>query len=117
MSQRVVVQTPATQSTTNSTPETSRLGLNCADVVAMLAEFGDRAPESVDDVVGSLELTWLITRVEQRHSVTLDLTDAQLARIRTVADAADVLGEALGGSAATAAGADADAGATRLEQH
>ena len=64
-------------------------------VVAMLAAFGDRAPEAVDDVVGSLELTWLIAEVEQRYSVVLDLSDEQLARIRTVEDATDVLREAL----------------------
>ena len=64
-------------------------------VIAMLAAFGDRAPEAVDDVVGSLELTWLIAEVEQRYSVVLDLTDEQLARIRTVEDAANVLREAL----------------------
>jgi len=65
------------------------------DVVGLLAAFGDRAPESVDDVVGSLELTWLIAQVEQRHSVVLELTDEQLARIGTVGEAADVLREAL----------------------
>ena len=64
-------------------------------VIAMLAAFGDRAPESVDDVVGSLELTWLIAEVEQRYSVVLDLTDEQLAGIHTVEDAAVVLGEVL----------------------
>ena len=64
-------------------------------VVSMLAAFGDRAPEAVDDVVGSLELTWLIAEVEQRYSVVLDLTDEQLARIRTVEDATSVLREAL----------------------
>lgn len=64
-------------------------------VVAMLAAFGDRAPEAVDDIVGSLELTWLIAEVEQRYSVVLDLSDEQLARIRTVEDATDVLREAL----------------------
>lgn len=46
-------------------------------------------------MVGSLELTWLIAQVEERYSVTLDLSDAQLGRIATVADAADVLREAL----------------------
>lgn len=69
--------------------------LDRALVVELLAAFGDRAPESVDDVVGSLELTWLIAQVEERYSVTLDLSDAQLGRIATVADAADVLREAL----------------------
>ena len=72
-------------------------------VVQLLAAFGDRAPESVDDVVGSLELTWLIAQVEERYSVVLDLTDEQLARISTVADAADVLCAALDALAPPAA--------------
>lgn len=65
-------------------------------VIGMLAAFGDRAPEAVDDVVGSLELTWLIAEVEQRYSVVLDLTDQQLAGIHTVEDAVTVLGAVLG---------------------
>lgn len=64
-------------------------------VVGMLAAFGDRAPEAVDDMVGSLELTWLIAEIEQQYSVVLDLTDEQLARIHTVDDATSVLREAL----------------------
>jgi hypothetical protein len=72
-------------------------------VIAMLAAFGDRAPEAVDDVIGSLDLTWLIAEVEQRYAVVLDLTDEQFSRIRTVDDAAQVLRETLG-SAADAAG-------------
>jgi len=64
-------------------------------VVGMLAAFGDRAPEAVDDMVGSLELTWLIAEIEQKYSVVLDLTDEQLASIHTVEDATSVLREAL----------------------
>jgi hypothetical protein len=69
--------------------------LNKETVVGMLAAFGDRAPEAVDDMVGSLELTWLIAEIEQQYSVVLDLTDEQLARIHTVDDATSVLREAL----------------------
>jgi hypothetical protein len=69
--------------------------LDRGTVIEMLAAFGDRAPEAVDDVVGSLELTWLIAEVEQRYAVTLDLTDEQLAGIHTVEDAAAVLGDVL----------------------
>lgn len=71
-------------------------GLDRAQVVSMLAAFGDRAPEAVDDVVGSLELTWLIAEVEQRYAVVLDLSDEQLDAMHTVQDAALVLGEAVG---------------------
>jgi hypothetical protein len=75
------------------TSQTAALGKDT--VIAMLAAFGDRAPEAVDDMVGSLELTWLIAEVEQRYSVVLDLTDEQLAGIHTVEDATSVLREAL----------------------
>ena len=86
--------------------------LDLAQVVELLAAFGDRAPESVDDVVGSLELTWLIAQVEQRYAVVLDLSDEDLARIATVADAADVLCAALvAAGVPDGATADADAGA------
>jgi hypothetical protein len=74
----------------------SGAALDRRTVVGMLAAFGDRAPESVDDVVGSLELTWLIAEIEQRYSVLLDLTDEQLAGIHTVEDAVTVLGAVLG---------------------
>lgn len=80
------------------TPQAAALGkdpLGKEIVIGMLAAFGDRAPEAVDDMVGSLELTWLIAEVEQRYSVVLDLTDEQLAGIHTVEDATSVLREAL----------------------
>jgi hypothetical protein len=64
-------------------------------VIAILAAFGDRAPESIDDAIGSLELTWLITEVEQRYGVTVELTDEQLAAIHTVDDAAGILRDVL----------------------
>ena len=68
------------------------------DVVAMLAAFGSREPRQVDEVVGSLELTWLLTEVEQRYGVVLDLSDEDLDRMVTVTVATEVLGEALVGS-------------------
>lgn len=64
-------------------------------VLSILAAFGERGPAAVDDVVGSLELTWLITEVEQRYSAVLELSDEQLASVRTVDDAASVLNQAL----------------------
>ncbi|WP_034086787.1 hypothetical protein [Streptacidiphilus albus] len=69
------------------------------DVVAMLAAFGSREPRQVDEVVGSLELTWLLTEVEQRYGVVLDLSDEDLDRMVTVTVATEVLREALVGSA------------------
>jgi hypothetical protein len=69
------------------------------EVVGMLAAFGDRQADAVDDTIGSLELTWLITQVEQRYGVTLDLTDEQLVRMTTVSAAVDTLRDVLAGAA------------------
>ena len=66
-----------------------------AEVLAMLATFGDRSPESVQDDLGSLELTWLIAEFEQRYGIELDLSDERIDAIRTVDDAAEVLREAV----------------------
>lgn len=69
------------------------------EVVRMLAAFGDRAPSQVDDVVGSLELTWLVAEIEQRYGVVIDLDADDMGAVETVADAARVLGRALGAAA------------------
>nr|WP_051056027.1 acyl carrier protein [Kitasatospora sp. SID7827] len=61
----------------------------------MLAAFGQRAPESVPDSLGSLELTWLTAEFEQRYGIELDLSDEQFAAVRTVDDAVAVLGAAV----------------------
>jgi hypothetical protein len=66
-----------------------------ADLISMLAAFGDRAPDAVGEQIGSLELTWLITMVEQQYNVTLDVSDDQLARMSTVSGAVIVLHDAL----------------------
>ncbi len=65
------------------------------DVVAMLATFGDRTPETVGESIGSLELTWLITRIEQQYDVSLDLSDDVLSRMTTVSGAVAELREVL----------------------
>jgi uncharacterized protein related to proFAR isomerase len=75
--------------------------LDPAEIIRMLAAFGDRSPADVDDVVGSLELTWLIAEIEQRHHVVIDLGTDDLDAVHTVTDASRVLG-ALLRSAATA---------------
>jgi acyl carrier protein len=69
-----------------------------AAVVAMLAAFGDRTPEAVDEELGSLELTWLIDEVEQRYDIRLDLTEEELDRMRTVSDAVEVIRGVLTGT-------------------
>ena len=68
------------------------------EVIAILATLGDRPIEEVGDQIGSLELTWLVTQIEQRYDVTLDLSDEDLTRMMTVSGAVtalrDVLAEA-----------------------
>jgi hypothetical protein len=73
--------------------------LERADVVAMLAAFGDRQPEEVPERIGSLEVAWLVHQVEQRYGVTLDLSDDELVRMSTVSNAVDILGKAMDGVA------------------
>lgn len=65
------------------------------EVIAMLASYGDRSPEQVRERIDSLELAWLIHQVEQRHSVSLDLSDDELVGMSTVDGALKVLGDAL----------------------
>ncbi|HEV2370873.1 MAG TPA: hypothetical protein VGS19_01780 [Streptosporangiaceae bacterium] len=65
------------------------------DVTAMLACLGDREPQDVGERISSLELTWLITKVEQDYQVSLDLADDVLARMNTVTGAIDELHKAL----------------------
>jgi hypothetical protein len=68
------------------------------DVIVILAALGDRSVEEVGEQIGSLELTWLITQIEQRYTVTLDLSDEELSRMMTVSGAVAALGDALAGA-------------------
>ncbi|MFI5532059.1 acyl carrier protein [Kitasatospora sp. NPDC051853] len=65
-----------------------------AEVLAVLAEFGGRSPETVDEELGSLELTWLIAEFEQRHG-ELAYSDEALDAVRTVTDAVELLRSAV----------------------
>jgi hypothetical protein len=67
-------------------------------IVAMLAAFGDRAPEAVPERIGSLELTWLITGIEQQYNVVLDLSDDDLSQMTTVSGAVAGFQAALAGA-------------------
>jgi hypothetical protein len=69
-----------------------------ADVIAMLATFGQRSPDEVAEEIGSLELVWLITKVEQHCGVTLDLSDDTLEQMNTVSGAVSALREVLAGA-------------------
>ncbi|MDG4810268.1 acyl carrier protein [Micromonospora sp. WMMD1120] len=64
--------------------------LGRADLLAMLAELTAKPTAEVPDRIGSMELAWLVHLVEQRYQHQLDLTDDELARIRTVDDALGV---------------------------
>ena len=72
--------------------------LSRAEVIAMLATLGDRRAEDVGERIGSLELTWLITQVEQRYDLTLDLSDEELDRMMTVSGAVAALRDVLAGA-------------------
>ncbi|KKK01337.1 MULTISPECIES: hypothetical protein [unclassified Micromonospora] len=66
---------------------TGQPDLGRADLVSMLAELTAKPVDQVSDRVGSMELAWLVHLVEQRYDRRLELTDDQLAGIRTVDDA------------------------------
>ncbi|WP_162907674.1 hypothetical protein [Allorhizocola rhizosphaerae] len=66
-----------------------------AEVVELLATYGDRTPDQVRERIDSLELAWLLHQVEQRHAVALDLDDDSLMRMTTVDGAVAVLSEVL----------------------
>jgi hypothetical protein len=66
-----------------------------AEVVELLATYGDRTPDQVRERIDSLELAWLLHQVEQRRAVALDLDDDSLMRMTTVDGAVAVLSEVL----------------------
>lgn len=69
-----------------------------AAVIAMLATFGDRDTGDVAEQIGSLELTWLITKIEERYGVVLDLSDEAMQQMSTVSGAVSVLTDMLTGA-------------------
>ncbi len=62
-----------------------------AEVLTMLAAFGQRAADTVPEELGSLELTWLVAEFEQRYGLRLDLDDERFGAVRTVDDATELL--------------------------
>ena len=64
----------------------------------MLASFGQRSADEVAEQIGSLELTWLITKVELRYGVTLELSDETMAEMTTVSGAVTALADVLSGA-------------------
>jgi len=69
--------------------------LDRADVLAMLTPLGTRGPDSTLERLSSMEVAWLVHQVEQRYGIELDLDDEQLARLRTITDAVQLLGESV----------------------
>jgi acyl carrier protein len=59
------------------------------DVLNVLAEV--RGTTDVIEDIESMELLWLLNSMEQRYGVTLDIGEAELARMRTVDGAVGVL--------------------------
>ena len=70
-----------------------------SEVVPILAAMGDRAPDEVGEEIGSLELAWLVSQVEDRYHTTLELDDAALARMMTVSGAVATIHQMLEGAA------------------
>ncbi len=64
----------------------------------MLAAFGQRSADDVPEQIGSLELTWLITKVELEYGVTLELSDETLMSMTTVTSAVAALRDVLAGA-------------------
>lgn len=74
------------------------------EVVAILAGFGERAPEEVPESVDSMELAWLVHQIEQRYGGSVP--DGALVRMTTVTAVVAELA-ALGLGAGTTAGTPA----------
>jgi hypothetical protein len=66
-----------------------------ADVLALLAGYGDRPVGAVGEGIDSLELAWLLHQAEQRYGVVLDLSDDDLRQMTTVDGAVAVLSRAV----------------------
>ncbi len=67
------------------------------EVVTILAKLGDRTPDAVTEQIGSLEVAWLISEVEQQYQVTLELSDEALAQMVTISGAVATLADLLSG--------------------
>ncbi|WP_211239405.1 hypothetical protein [Actinokineospora inagensis] len=71
--------------------------LSRQDVLEMVSGYRAQVSKGDSDDLDSLELAWLLHQTEQRYGVELDLEDADLSRMNTVAAAAEVLTELVGG--------------------
>jgi acyl carrier protein len=69
-----------------------------SEVIEILAALGDRAPDQVAEEIGSLELAWLVSQVEERYGTTLDLDDEALWQMKTVSGAVTTIHQMLAGT-------------------
>jgi DNA-binding transcriptional ArsR family regulator len=69
-----------------------------AEIIAILAALGHRAAEDVTERIGSLELAWLVSQVEQRYATVLELSDETVEQMATVTGAVATLRELLAGA-------------------
>jgi hypothetical protein len=69
-----------------------------AEVIAVLAALGDRDATDVTERIGSLELAWLVSQVEERYDTTLELSDETVRQMATVTGAVVTLRELLAGA-------------------
>lgn len=69
-----------------------------AEVIAILATLGDRTADDVTERIGSLELAWLVSQVEQRYDTILELSDETMEQMATVTGAVVTLRELLAGA-------------------
>ena len=61
------------------------------DVVAIIAEHGNRPPDQVAERIDSLGVAWLVHEAERRWGIPMDLSDELLERMTTVTGAVEVL--------------------------
>ena len=60
--------------------------------------MGGRAPDEVVEKIGSLELAWLVSQVEERYGRRLDLDDDALLQMTTISGAVAAIHQMLAGA-------------------
>lgn len=79
----------------SETPVSPSTALDRAQLVSMLAPLAHRAQNPEAERLDSMEVAWLVHQVEQQYQVTLDIDDAALAKLHTLTDATQILGESV----------------------
>jgi hypothetical protein len=69
--------------------------LDRSQLVSMLAPLAHRSRDPEAERLDSMEVAWLVHQVEQRYQVRLDLDDDQLAKMRTITDAVQLLNDSV----------------------